>query len=1245
MELIKLTKTSYLLLALLAVTLAHGQERLFFDDFSGANGQRPTRWKISEGVPPTYFAIKDGELATGNGDDLSIASGYTFATVSVKDSSEWMDYSVNVDFWAKQFNGRILTVGRYQDAFNHYEGYLDVSRTLEGRQRKAGIAVVEKGERRVLGEVTDGQRGIAIATIEGMKSPAERRNVSLVFFKENIALVVDGKPLVSVRDRTFQRGTAGIGQRYDEVFFDNFKVIPVDEKTGAPKVEILAPSVKAAAAPFAIGPAAEAPTLYWVNMGENLKEPDAVKIKSSLEAKGVKNAQISTNQGAKRVLVGAFFSEAEAKSNQQMLETEGFKPVGIVSSKVDLSAQAEAGLFEYRIVSKAYTDEARARILRDALSSDGFGSAQLLAEGNAFGVVVGPFPSNSSALAALAKMKTGGYVGMTVTQRELTSIASEMQTMTSGDINKIIVNLLAQMKEQDRIEAEKTFRSIFATMQKDVNDRTQGDLDNIRNRLAELEGQKDLLKQLSTAITEEKQRKEKISQLIDKVSEAADGKKWADARTALGALKAFDPQNAQVPIKENAIRAGEMGIGELLEVVPRNYSEIRERIKKLDMRSVSDVALARDIARKVREDSRTQKSYAAQALLQYRSILMTANQLLDADKDKDPKEQMDKDFKTKLDEAKVEAEAQVKELAVVVKAFEDETIDIKNKVVQSKETQKMMMYVIAAVFGILMVFILFLTFAIIMQRKRHKEILALVQEIPMRPVLPLGEEKKQLTSRTGPKALAAAAREGEEEPTMREASVAEESPSYESAEEQMVVTAGSDRESVSPESSYYEQPTLIEPSHEETRSRANADLSSGFGDIPVFGAEEEEKQEEMGLPPAPPAEAPRSYGHEDDVISLADLDMGPEKPVAAEEPPTAGWGESAESQPVASGEMTIPMEMPAEIPAFEEAPSHEAAPPAQPPAGLADMELNLDDLSPMSEPVSMGTAPGSAAPSPAPSRRASSVELGDEALDLSDILGSSAIPETTAETLGPIPASEAAPGEAMASPFEIAEEPMAPVDESMDVIFGAAKSTVETPAVSAPAAGAAGDILYAEALDGQSVSQRPAGWEGEYAYAKLSVESATPSEGSRSYIRFEKANGAGSAHCFKKFPDVSGEFSIEFDICCHEKNKYLLGFYLEKDKDFRQSIHTIIHRTDPQAPSALRVQGESTPYRFGDWARVRYDVDLGQGVVSGFVNGKKVADRVALANCPPSINTLSIRDNLATTGVLMIGGIKVTKLA
>lgn len=201
----------------------------------------------------------------------------------------------------------------------------------------------------------------------------------------------------------------------------------------------------------------------------------------------------------------------------------------------------------------------------------------------------------------------------------------------------------------------------------------------------------------------------------------------------------------------------------------------------------------------------------------------------------------------------------------------------------------------------------------------------------------------------------------------------------------------------------------------------------------------------------------------------------------------------------------------------------------------------------------------------------------------------------------------------------------------------------ETPVAAAAAAGN-GNLIYSQDFDDEEDGAKPRNWIGDYDYSSLSVSAQTPAPGSKRCLRFEKRQGSGSAYYACRFPDITGKILVEFDLRCDDKNKYLLGFYIEKDEDFRQSIHTIVHRTSPQVAPTLRIQGEPTQYSLGTWRHMKYEIDLGANSVTGYVDGDVVAENVKLASPPKSINTLSIRDNLATTGILLIDNIRIHKV-
>lgn len=182
-------------------------------------------------------------------------------------------------------------------------------------------------------------------------------------------------------------------------------------------------------------------------------------------------------------------------------------------------------------------------------------------------------------------------------------------------------------------------------------------------------------------------------------------------------------------------------------------------------------------------------------------------------------------------------------------------------------------------------------------------------------------------------------------------------------------------------------------------------------------------------------------------------------------------------------------------------------------------------------------------------------------------------------------------------------------------------------------------------FEGDSVGQKPATWSGDFAYATLNVQNDTPPDGSSNYLAYNKKEGLGKVYYSTKFPNTSGVVSVEFDLRCNDKNKFLLGFYIEKDEDFQQSIHTKILRSESQTAPSIHIHGQPAPYLLGTWAKIKYVIDLNEGKVDGFVDGRQVAKSITLPQVPKYLNTLAIRDNINTTGSLFIDNITVKKIS
>ncbi len=201
-------------------------------------------------------------------------------------------------------------------------------------------------------------------------------------------------------------------------------------------------------------------------------------------------------------------------------------------------------------------------------------------------------------------------------------------------------------------------------------------------------------------------------------------------------------------------------------------------------------------------------------------------------------------------------------------------------------------------------------------------------------------------------------------------------------------------------------------------------------------------------------------------------------------------------------------------------------------------------------------------------------------------------------------------------------------------------ATSITPPPPAAIPVAAASSIFEQSFDDEVAGGVPSGWMGDFAHASLKVSDTAVNNTGKS-ITFEKQTGSASTHYRCKFNEAKGKFAVEFDVRCDSKNKYFLGVYIESDEDFRKAVHTVIHTTEDGASASLRLQGESIPYQLGTWAHVKYILNLPDASVDAFVNEQPVIQNARIPGTPEMMNTISIRDNPATTAVMFLDNVKI----
>lgn len=449
------------------------------------------------------------------------------------------------------------------------------------------------------------------------------------------------------------------------------------------------------------------------------------------------------------------------------------------------------------------------------------------------------------------------------------------------------------------------------------------------------------------------------------------------------------------------------------------------------------------------------------------------------------------------------------------------------------------------------------------------------------------------------------------------------------------------------------------PQANPSLSGAGGLMGSGFdmNSMPTLNSEPDEVEEVAPTPVAPvePDEP------ESDTVSLESMFTGPTVPPPGPAPIPEAQAPAALSTTDSSAfnlddlDLTLPGSAPAADPLPDPLSAFQDTPAPQSPAAPSTAEPSGSDAFDI-ESLLKGTFPGGGEGSP----NATPVPPSD-----TSVANNTPLPLGPNDTSVPgindtsVPGiTTPMPGSGTATPTPSAGTANMPdldailrqtISETQGVPGQAAATSGDSPTAVIPAVGAGSDAggadsgtIFQQDFSSLSIGEQPAEWKGDYDHASLVVDPASGRNGGPA-LKFEKRSGAGSASYHCQFPKAAGHVIVEFDVRCDDKNKYLLGVYVEKDEDFKQSVHTIVHRLDSRTQPSLRVQGEPVPYELGSWRQVRFDLNLLTGIVSAYVDGDQVVKDAKLPTIPSYVNTLSIRDNLASTGVLYLGNIRIYK--
>lgn len=1118
----------------LLYSTAYCQE-IFSDTFSGDNDTRPSQWRIIGAPEKGYWYLQDGQFVTGNGDEITTVSGYSFAILNIPASKEWSDYKIKTDFWMPQKNGRLLLLGRWQDENNTYEAIVDI---FEGH-RTLAITRVLNGTRTILTNAINNVGGVSIPTIEGATLPTDTHTLEFTLSGQNLSLSLDGTEYVKITDTSFRTGTVGLGERYDLVAFDNFVVA----SPGA----VLAPSSAAPISiPSEISPAAQGYTqppsesgsqmqgvpstvegggsVYTLVLGQNLDKDSAKKRKTNVDRSRVISATIVEKNGKYDVYAGNFSTEDEANKAKATFEKEGFVVKSIAkiqsgSRQVTRAAQPKSE--NYRVLIAEFRNLTNAENLKNELEANGYlVSIEKLAD--VFQVLIGNFKERTEAQILCDSLVKSGYALSKViaTYKSGRDVISTTVTITPAEAETKIKTAAVGLTDEQRQEIIKIIQLQQKTKESDT---TAKDILILSEKVKKLaQQQQEVLNTLREKDEQEKQKMASINRLLTKVNMSMDQRNWNDALAAVDEVLKIDPHNGLALLKRNAI----------INLRDNTSPTTRDEVEKLTQENTKREALT--LANQYFSSGQYRE-----ALVQYKYIHDKLN---------------------------------VKDAFVLNRINECEK-EIASEKSKAKNKDLLLFILMGGIVSVIVIIIILILYSIIRARKRDRELLRQVQELTVRPLLDLTDEKiqQQIEQLQYLKSTLPEHRDSTQRPSRAKPEI---SPRAASAGHTVPESTLPSDEDFMPEPEIDTSYISKEPTEyiipEDKVSRTKQPLRPIVPTTDVSKTKKEEKPkvppppERPKVPEPPPAPIPTEEFSLENLESVDELDM------------------SLVNEDVLSenrDEVSIP-------------------------------EFNIDDV--LSEDISDEISMEDTVESILPSDNVVGVSTNKEDTSKEDTSVNIVKPPVEKPTEKPVQPQVPPP-----------HPPPPKIQYTTDKMK---------------------QLHFRQDFDDEAVGQMPINWEGEYSFASLVVSDSTPAYNSDKCMRFEKLTGSGSAYYFRKFPDISGKIGIEFDIRCNDKNKYLLGFYIEKDEDFRQSIHTIIHKTESNAAPSIRIHGEPVAYEFGKWAHIKYEIDLIEGVINGYLDGNLVAENVRMAIKPTSINTLSIRDNLATTGILLIDNIKIYNL-
>lgn len=989
-------------------------------------------------------------------------------------------------------------------------------------------------------------------------------------------------------------------------------------------------------------------TVYSITIVRDLEEVKARDYKLQLESLGFIPIVLEFQGDRATVLYGAFPDQASAVRAKQRLGAEGFTSERIVRRTRGGSAPAAASSIIYRVTVQKFFDAREAQRLKQGLERrTGLFDVEAVAVPDGVEIRVGRFTDRNSAQNMLALLRDQGYTTARVVEfdtRQAIGLAPSLPTATgtgppaTGPIVSAAITQTDLWKSLNSDQKRQVIDTVMMQEQINSGNIVAEKLQAMERRLDKLDNRtKEVFDMVTSERAEQARKTTEVAQLFRDANNLASGRRYEDAIIKLRDILKIDPKNQMAVSRIRGLERfsrGEMYEGQSAEIEAK-YNRLKDDAKGVDINS----------------------------LVSLNGAITTWKVIKQLDPEK----------------YGLEAENKINEYQGSITRLSVERADV-----EKAADEKQQKFVIG-LFAALGASFLLIVVSSLRGRKRHRELRAMISEItagglrPPRELEAAGAGGGMLTS--GASAIAEPPADETESntfaPTMGDKPApgdppADTGPDTTTVEETSATGDLGSTDDIFGDIGGADESSPGEPAS-ATASIPAEDISAGGDSVSDIDDIFSELGSSGGIEPAvsEPASAAGDSADEsgfDDIF--ADI------PAASEDSATGGlespdddtsfsmddiFGTDTESVVADSAPKTANPEDTSDIPAisFGDIPSGEteSKPPAPADDGDDEGRISLFDKSPDDD---QSDAPTMMGP----------VSEADDGTEFESLFG-----DDTGDQ--PPPAEGLMAGGDTTRPTPIADDSEIPAikldvpdEDPFADIGGAHMSETRTEDagpgsidLSGAGAGAAPKVSdgssttaipAAEELEGagfsqnfedDSVGQAPAGWSGTYDYATLTVREDSPPAGASHYMAYVKKEGAGKAYFSTKFPNVDGVVSIEFDLCCNDKNKFLLGFYLEKDEDFQQSVHTKILRSEAQTAPTIHLQGEPAPYLLGSWAHIKYVVDLNQGKVDGYIDGTHIARGLKLPQTPKYFNTLAIRDNINTTGELLIGNITVEKIS